>query len=129
MLCSNLITELPEAHELNAFELLSDSRAKMTARQLTHMDSKEKRVAALFFLEIGASSMQFNFFRRAMDSVSTHPRSWDKSLTMMTQCGLQKQQSRANKYIDVTQLHLTRLPDEDGVVEHTEEDDAGSDEE
>ena len=78
MLCSNLITELPhEARGLDAsVEMLSDSRAKMTAHQLTHMDSKEKRVAALFFLEIGASSKQFNPFRRAMDSVST--RSWEE---------------------------------------------------
>ncbi len=50
---------------------------------------------------------------------------------MMTQCGLQKKQSRATKFIDVTQLHLTRLPDDDDapVAEPTEAADAGSDEE
>ena len=68
-----------EARGLDAsVEMLSDSRAKMTALQLTHMDSKEKRIQALFFLEIGASSKQCNFFRRAMDLVSTQSRSWEE---------------------------------------------------
>ncbi len=57
----------------------------------------------------------------------------NKSLTLINQCGLQKQKSRANKYIDVTQLHLTKLPNEDDapIAESTEEgaDNAGSDDE
>ncbi len=46
----------------------------------------------------------------------------DKSLTLIKQTGLRKQASRASKYIDVSQLHLTRMPDDDDEVAATEED-------
>ena len=64
MLGSNI--ELPET-EPNAFEtLLMDVRENMTKRQQKLMDSKEKRLSSIFFLLLGATSMHFNSFRRAM---------------------------------------------------------------
>ena len=73
MLGSNI--ELPET-EPNAFETLMEVRENMTKRQQKLMDSKEKRLSSSFFLLLGATSIHFNSFRRAMDLVST--RSWDE---------------------------------------------------
>ena len=77
MLCSNIDVQRDNVSVQITFEVLNKVRAIMTARQQKCFDSKEKRVAALFFLELGASSMQFNSFRRSMDLVSTHSRSWE----------------------------------------------------
>ena len=76
MLCSNIDVKRDNKSVQITSELLMDIRASMTSRQQKCMDSKEKRVASLFFLEIGASSKQFSSFRRQMDLVSMRSRSW-----------------------------------------------------
>jgi len=52
MLCSNIDVKRDNVSVRITFEVLNEVRANMTSRQQKCLDSKEKRVAALFFLGI-----------------------------------------------------------------------------